>query len=50
MAKFTHREKLALVLRRLTETPNETQRKIILRQLAEEVAKDTLKSQPRQMN
>ena len=49
MGRFTHREKLALVLRRLTETPNETQRKIILRRLAEEVAKDA-KSQPGQMN
>lgn len=44
MARFTHREKLAHVLRRLTETPNEAQRKIILRRLAEEVAKDALKS------
>lgn len=50
MARFTHREKLALVLRRLTETPNEAQRKIILKRLAEEVAKDALKSQPRQVN
>ena len=49
MARFTHREKLALVLMRLTETPNEAQRKMILRRLAKEVAKDA-KSQRRQMN
>jgi hypothetical protein len=50
VAKFTHREKLALVLKRLTETPNEAQRKVILRLLAEEVAKDALKPQPKQVN
>lgn len=35
--------KICLVLKRLIETPNEAQRKVILRQLAEEVAKDALK-------
>jgi hypothetical protein len=50
VARFTHREKLALVLKRLTETPNEAQRKVILRRLAEEVAKDALKPQPMQVN
>jgi hypothetical protein len=50
VARLTHREKLALVLKRLTETPNEAQRKVILRRLAEEVAKDALKPQPKQLN
>jgi hypothetical protein len=50
VARLTHREKLALVLKRLTETPNEAQRKVILRRLAEEVAKDALKLQPKQVN
>jgi hypothetical protein len=43
VARLTHREKLALVLKRLTETPNEAEREVILRRLAEEVAKDALK-------
>jgi hypothetical protein len=50
VARFTHREKLALVLKRLTETPNEAQRKVILRRLAEEVAKDALRPQSKQVN
>jgi hypothetical protein len=49
VARFTRREKLAL-LKRLTETPNEAQRKVILRRLAEEVAKDALKPQSKQVN
>jgi hypothetical protein len=43
VARLTDREKLALVLKRLTETPNEAQRKVILGRLAEEVAKDALR-------
>jgi hypothetical protein len=43
VARLTDREKLAVVLKRLTETPNEAQRKVILRRLAEEVAKDALR-------
>lgn len=43
MARLTYSEKLALVEKLLTETPNEAQREVILRRLAEEVAKDALK-------
>jgi hypothetical protein len=39
----TYREKLARVERLLTQTPTPAQRKMILRRLAEEVAKDALK-------
>jgi hypothetical protein len=49
MARFTQREKQAL-LRRLTETPNQAQRRVLLKRLAEEVAKDALKPQPKQVN
>jgi hypothetical protein len=49
LARFTHREKQAL-LRRLTETPNEAQRQVILKRLAEEEAKDALRLQPKQVN
>jgi hypothetical protein len=50
VARLTHREKLALVLKRLTETPNEAEREVILRRLAEEVAKDVLKLHQGQVN
>jgi hypothetical protein len=43
VGRLTYREKLARVERLLTQTPTPAQRKMILRRLAEEVAKDALK-------
>ena len=41
MEKYIHRENLALLRKRLAEAQNETTRKVILKLLAEEEAKDT---------
>jgi hypothetical protein len=43
MARLTYREKLARLEKLLTQIPTRAQRKVILRRLAEEVAKDALK-------
>jgi hypothetical protein len=43
VARLTYREKLARVEKLLTQTPTPAQRKVILRRLAEEVAKDAPK-------
>jgi hypothetical protein len=40
MDRYIHRENLALLRKRLAETPDEATRKIILKLLAEEEAKD----------
>jgi hypothetical protein len=50
VVRLTHREKLALVKKLLTQTPTRAQRKVILKRLAEEVAKDALKLQQSQVN
>ena len=50
VARPTHCEKLALVEKLLTQIPTRAQRKVILRRLAEEVAKDALKQQQSQVN
>jgi phytoene/squalene synthetase len=50
VARPTHREKLALVEKLLTQIPTRAQRNVILRRLAEEVAKDALKQQQSQVN
>ena len=44
MEKYIHRENLALLRKRLAETNDEAQRKVILNLLADEEAKDTLAS------
>jgi hypothetical protein len=40
MDKFIHRENLALFKRRLAEAPDDATRKVLLKLLAEEEAKD----------
>lgn len=40
MEKFIHRENLALLRKRLAETNDDAQRKVILKLLAEEEAKE----------
>ena len=47
MEQFIHQENLALYRKKLAETEDEAQRKIILKLLAEEEAKD--KRQPKQL-
>ena len=42
MEKYIHQENLALLRKRLAETEDEAQRKIILKLLAQEEAKDAL--------
>ena len=41
MEKFIHRENLALLRKRLAETNDDAQRKVILKLLAEEEAKES---------